>query len=135
MSKIKKTGATVSDAGHQAKNDIVFIVALLMLILAAALALFFFRSPGDTVIVTVDGRLFGEYPLNRDRSIDIGDGDRYNLLIIENGQAYVRRASCPDGICSSHRPISYDGESIICLPNQVVIEIRAQGKDHPDIIT
>ena len=129
------------DASHKVnhrklRNDIIFISALLILALVAAGALYFFRSAGDTVIVTVDGKGFGEYPLNEDREIEISHGDdAYNLLIIEDGVAYVKYASCPDGICSSHRPIELDGESIICLPNKVVIEIRTQNQDQPDIIS
>ena len=57
-----------------------------------------------------------------------------NILVIENGKAYVNQASCPDGICSSHRPIGNDGESIICLPNKVVVEIRTSDKNRPDVI-
>ena len=40
-------------------------------------------------------------------------------------------ADCPDQICVSHRKISRDGESIICLPNQVVVTI--QSSDSADI--
>ena len=58
-----------------------------------------------------------------------------NLLVIQDGYAWVAEASCPDGICSSHRPICHDGESIICLPNKVVIEIHRSSQNQPDIIT
>ena len=34
-------------------------------------------------------------------------------------------ADCPDQICVNHLAISRDGESIICLPNKVVIAIEA----------
>ena len=32
-------------------------------------------------------------------------------------------ADCPDQICVNHRAVSREGESIICLPNQVVISV------------
>jgi hypothetical protein len=86
------------------------------------------------VVVTVDGQLFGEYSLREDRTLEIRSGDGYNLLVVEGGYAYVRSASCPDGICAAHRPVSHEGESIICLPNKVVVEIRSVGGDQPDII-
>ena len=117
------------------RNDIIFIAAILLTVLIAALVLFLLKTPGDTVIVTVDGKPFGEYPLNEDRTVEIKNGNGYNILVIENGKAYVKSASCPDGICSSHRPIGSNGESIICLPNKVVIEIRTSNGKQPDIIT
>lgn len=132
--KEKETPTSVIKTGRRLKNDIVLIVSLLVLISVAALALFLFRAEGDTVVVTVDGELFGTYSLREDRTVEIRSGEDYNLLVIEGGRAYVKEASCPDGICSSHRPVSHDGESIICLPNRVVVEIRAESGETPDII-
>lgn len=139
MRKVKEAEPGDLRTGRKTKNDIIFIAVLLLLVSVAALVMFLFRTRGDRVIVTVDGQFWGEYSLNEDRTVEIrngdGNGDGYNLLIIEGGTAYVKQASCPDGICSSHRPIQYDGECIICLPNKVVVEIRALRKDQPDIIS
>lgn len=135
MHKEKEVTPGASRTGQKTKNDLILIAVLLLVVAGAALILFLSRMPGDTVVVTVDGQLWGEYSLSEDRTVEIKNGDGYNLLVIESGKAYVRQASCPDGICSSHRPISHNGESIICLPNKVVIEIRSSGSDQPDIIS
>ena len=135
MSKENEPKPGASRAGRKAKNDILFISVLLILISVTALVMVLSRKTGDMVVVTVNGQPWGEYSLNEDRTVEIRNGDGYNLLIIEGGKAYVKQASCPDGICSSHRPIEYDGESIICLPNKVVVEIRTENKNRPDIIT
>ena len=121
-------------AKRKRRNDVILVLGLLLVIFAAGLALFLFRSVGDTVTVTVNGEKYAEYSLSEDREVEIRVGEGYNILVIEEGRAYVRVASCPDGICSSHRPISNDGESIICLPNKVVIEIRTTETNQPDII-
>ena len=118
------------------KNDIIFVSALFSVILVAVLGMLLFRTSGNTVTVTIDGKMFGEYSLGRNRSIEIKSELGSNLLVIKDGKAYVESASCPDGICANHRPISYDGESIICLPNKVVIVIdNKQDTDAPDIIS
>ena len=116
------------------KNDLIFISALLLIILIAALAMLLFRSEGDKVVVSVDSQVFGEYSLGENQTVEIKNGDGYNVLVIENGEARVESASCPDGICASHRPISYNGQSIICLPNNVVIEVHTADDSHPDVI-
>jgi len=134
MHKTQKKASDTEKNTRKARNDILFISAVLLITAVAALALFLFRPPGDTVIVTVDGVIRGEYPLSENRSVEIRNGDGYNLLIIEDGKAYVQHASCPDGICSAHRPVGRNGESIICLPNKVVIEIRTQNQKEPDIV-
>ena len=116
------------------KNDIILISVALVLAALAGLAMLIFRAEGNTVIVSVDGEVFAEYSLTQNREVEIKNGDGYNVLVIEDGSAYIRSASCPDGICASHRPISHNRASIVCLPNKVIVEIRTTEQDAPDII-
>ena len=121
--------------GRKIKNDIILVSVVIGVILLAILGILIFRTEGNTVKVTVDGKTFGEYSLNIDRTVEIKSEFGSNLLVIKDGKAYVEQASCPDGICSSHRPIHYDGQSIICLPNKVVVLIDDQNTIQPDIIS
>ena len=122
------------------KNDIIFIVAVVLLIGLAAGAMLLFREEGGAVEVKVDGKLYGTYSLSKDQVIEIRSGDDYNILVIENGKAYVREANCPGADtyyhkCTNKKPISYKGESILCKEHGVVIAIVG-GKEGegPDII-
>jgi len=122
--------------GRKIKNDIILVSVLVGIILLAILGILLFRKSGSTVKVTVDGKLFGEYSLAEDKTVEIKSDRGTNLLVIRDGKAHIERASCPDGICSSHKPISYSGESIICLPNKVVVEVTStQQENQPDIIS
>ncbi len=134
MQTTKSTDSAARASRRKRRNDLIFIAVILLTVSAAALGLFLFRTVGDTVTVTVDGQIWGEYPLGENRTVEIRTDDGYNLLVIEDGAVYVSDASCPDGICSSHRPIRHDGESIICLPNKVIIAVRTGDTDQPDII-
>lgn len=129
---------TVKNDGRIFKNDVIFIAALLLSLSLIGLAFLLFRGEGDLITVTVDGELTGTYSLSQDRTVEILTGeqnDQRNLLIIRDGEAYVSEASCPDGICAAHRPISRRGESIVCLPHRVVITVRTeQSTVTPDII-
>lgn len=116
------------------KNDIVFIGVLFFSVCIIGIVFLIFSKAGDTVTVTVGKTFYGEYSLDEDCVVEIRTDDAYNILVIENGRAYIREASCPDGICSAHHPISRDGESIICLPNRVVITVSAKTENVPDII-
>lgn len=118
------------------RNDVIFIAALLLVVAVAGACLYFFRGEGDTVTVSVDGTIIATYPLNVDRVEDIHTGtDGLNRLIIRDGKAWVETASCPDGICAAHKPIHRSGESIVCLPNKVVVTVqKADATDQPDVI-
>ena len=121
------------------RNDIILIGAILLIAVVGLVYLFLFRGRGDTVKVTVDGKAYASYSLSEDRVEDIytgESGEQLNRLVIRNGKAFVETATCRDGICSSHRPIFRDGESIVCLPHGVVITVTAAEKDDaPDIVT
>ena len=118
------------------RNDVIFIAVLLAVVLIAGACLYLFRGEGDTVTVSVDGKEIATYPLNVDRVEDIRTGeDGINRLVIKDGKAYVETASCPDGICAAHKPIHREGESIVCLPNKVVITVKtADTATEPDIV-
>ncbi len=126
-----------SSSVQKKRNDLVLIGLLLLAAVVGILYLFVFRSSGNMVKVTVDGEVYGVYSLSEDRTEEIhtgADGSGFNRLIIRDGKVYMETASCPDGICVAHRPIFRDGESIVCLPNRVVITvITEENTDSPDI--
>lgn len=111
------------------KNDIIFIGALLLVLAVIGCFLLLFRKEGSTVKVTVDGKLFSTYSLEQNQTVEIKTENGYNILVIENGTVYIKEASCPDGICSSHRPIRFANSSIICLPNKVVVSIDSNSEN------
>ena len=128
---------TASCGGHKMRNDIFFITILCAVISIGALCLYFFRTDGNTVNIIVDGEIYGVYSLDENMIVEILTGEsktNKNIIVISDGKAYVSEADCPDGICSEHRPISHNGESIICLPHKVVIEVVTKEELKPDII-
>ena len=123
-------------SSKKVKNDVILICALLAVALIAGAVLLLFKAEGDAVSVSIDGEVVAEYPLSEELEVEIKSDGGYNILIIEDGRARVERASCPDGICAAHRAIFRDGESIICLPNKVVVEVHADysSDGEPDVI-
>lgn len=117
------------------KNDIKLIVILLLSTLIVVGALFARKltekQDGKQVVVSVDGAEIARFSLDEDRIYEIsGFNDGHNTLIIQDGVAYMSDASCPDHLCMGMGKISHAGQSIICLPNRVIVEIRDNsGKD------
>lgn len=99
------------------------ILAALVVLSACTILAFQYkgRNSGEQYIeITVDGDLYGTFSLDEDRTIRINETNR---LIIRNGSAEMEWADCPDQICVDHSPVKYNGESIICLPNKVVVSV------------
>ena len=66
----------------------------------------------------------GRYRLQEDIEVKLSfSDDKYNILVIKDGKASIKSASCPDQICVRQKGISKVGETITCLPNKTVIKI------------
>jgi hypothetical protein len=139
MNQNDKTMPAAKSGGRRFKNDIILIGVLLLALLLVGGGVLLFQKPGDVVVVTVDGSVMGTYSLLEDLTLPIHTGEggeQVNVLVIKDGEAYVQSASCPDGICAAHKPISRQGESIVCLPHRVVVTVQCtEQQNAPDIVT
>lgn len=120
------------------KNDIILAVVIVLVATAGLLLFNLLKTQGDYVSVKIDGVEKYRYSLNESVNIEILTGEnnnQSNRLVIENGQAYISEADCPDKICVGHKPVKNVNESIVCLPHKVVVEIvSATPEDAPDVI-
>ena len=113
------------------KNDIILAVIVIAVAATGLLLVNVFRTEGSFAVIKIDGKETERYPLsvNTEVVIETGDDGR-NTLVIEDSKAFMKDANCPDKICEGHSKISYKGETIVCLPHKVVIEIVADNSEN-----
>ena len=113
------------------KNDIILVAIIVLIATAGLLLLNVFKTEGSFAVVKIDGKETERYPLSENIEVVIKTGDDgKNTLVIEDNKAFMKDANCPDKICEGHQKISYKGETIVCLPHKVVIEIVADDSDN-----
>ena len=135
MQSEEQKGGSVTTKSLKKRNDLLLIVGLLVVALLFGALLVLTGTEGNKVVVLVNGVVYGEYALSQNRTVEIKTANGTNVLVIEDGVAYMKEASCPDGVCVSHRPAHFSWQSIICKPNGVVVEIHsAEPEEQPDII-
>lgn len=111
------------------KNDILLILALIVLTGAAYGILRLTREPGNEAAVTVDGQLVLTVPLTREATVTVGENRGFrNVVEVSGGRVRVLDADCPDRLCVRQGWIRYSGESIVCLPHKLVVTVR--GSEH-----
>ena len=131
--KPEKTNKTDTPPKANYTRDLILVAVLLV----AALALFFvMRSlqardtgTGAQAVVTVDGKEIGRYPLKKNGTFPLNGGT--NILVVENGEAWVSEANCPDKVCMGMGKISRNGEFIACLPNRLLVVVEGAAEDSP----
>lgn len=113
----------MSNDRNRQRNDRILIGSIVVCALVlAAVFLVHGSSVGSTVVITVAGEEYGRYSLLEEQVITIHET---NTLVIHNNTADMLSAECPDQVCVEHTPISKTNETIICLPNQVVVTIES----------
>ena len=117
------------------KQDGILILAFL-----TAAAVFFLgfrfwnREVPEEVVVYVGEEEYARFSVREDRELLIETEKGTNRLIVKDGQADVTEASCPDKICVHHSPISQTGETIVCMPNRVIVTIEQASQKKGSII-
>lgn len=106
------------------KGDICLIIVILLLATAALLWRHFYAKAGARAVVTVDGEVKEELLLRKDVELTINTPEGYNKVVVKDGEVMVLDADCRDHICVKHQPISKQGETIICLPHKLVVEVK-----------
>ncbi|EGC82996.1 NusG domain II-containing protein [Anaerococcus hydrogenalis] len=108
------------------RKDIIVVVLLLVLSILMAFFVQKFKSDqnGSYLRVELNGKEYGKYPLNKNKTFKIKvDNDEYNVVEIKNGKVKMREANCRDLICTHMPKISKVGETIVCLPHRLILEI------------
>lgn len=108
-------------------------IILFFLILAFGLAVSWWslagNSAGEKAVVTVDGKLYGTYPLSQDQIIQVvQENGHHNDITIKDGQVSMSYSTCLNQICVNTGAISETKDAIVCLPNRVVVEIISSGE-------
>ena len=102
------------------KGDKLVILFSCILIILSVLFAFWVSDPGERVVIKKNNETVFEGKLQTDAEVHI----KTNKIIIKDGCVFVESSSCKNQICVKHKKISKRGESIVCLPNKVTVEIK-----------
>jgi len=109
------------------RYDVILAVAVL------ALSIFYIMWIGlrqqalkpTTALIYLSDRLSEEVDLRKDRIIIILNGKM--RIKVKKEKIRVLESKCPHHLCMNMGWIKYNGETIVCVPNQVLIEIKSKG--------
>ncbi len=120
------------------KLDFVIIAVLMLLsflpeiILGASLGKGFNNTYAE---ITVSGKLYKTIPLSENKgeeTIEIKTKEGTNIIKVKDNKIGIIEADCPDKVCMNPAYIEKPGQSLVCLPHKVMIQIKGTSED--DII-
>ncbi|MCK8058288.1 MULTISPECIES: NusG domain II-containing protein [unclassified Fusibacter] len=119
------------------KGDIIIIIAAILL--AAALYLGFdLLVPQDgqrEVVIKSEGvevtRLAVDATTSASYTVENSYGD--NTIYVEGLSVHMHEASCKNQVCVTDGEIDKIGQSLVCLPNRVTVEIVGKQDEEPEV--
>lgn len=120
------------------KMDIVIIAVLILLSFTPHL-IFFKTSQksakNNYAIIQVDGKIHKKIDLSKvkkSEKVNLNLPNGKNTLLIKNNSIQMKSANCNDALCVKQGNISKVGQTIICLPHKLIIEIKGDELDSKD---
>ena len=103
-----------------------FVIGILIFLLAAGIWLYpHMKEEGKLCRITIGGKLHSKISLSDDGEMELPGC----IVRVKNGEVYVTDSDCPDKVCENTGRISKSGESIICVPNRISIEISGEAEN------
>ena len=100
--------------------DIILIISLLFAALVLFAVFSYIKRTGERVVIKQNDTVVYRGELSKDGEVSL----KHNTVKIENGRVFMKSADCKNQICVKTGKISKSGETIICLPNKVIVEIE-----------
>ena len=105
------------------KNDFKLIIIIILIVGILLLFRFINKQQANTAIVYHGSEIVLKIDLNIDNEY-IVNGDNGDVVIkVLDKKIKVLQENSPYHLCSKQGYISNSGESIICLPNRIIIEL------------
>lgn len=107
-----------------------FILLVTVIAIAALTMLFYtfyFNDSGSWVVVYQDGVEIERYAIDEDGIYKVNET---NTFEIKKGVVDMIESECKNQICVNHIPIKNVGETIVCLPNKIVVTIEGAGEEN-----
>ena len=120
------------------KMDIVIIAVLILLSFTPHLIFFKTSQKGSKnnyAIIKVDGKIHKKIDLSKvkkSEKVNLNLPNGKNTLLIKNNSIQMKSANCNDALCVKQGNISKVGQTIICLPHKLIIEIKGDELDSKD---
>lgn len=105
-------------------KDIIFILCLCSIFLFfIVFRLFFTDKSPKTIVIEVNNSLYKACSIEKNGLLEIDGKSGKTIVEIQGKKVRIKKSSCPNQICVKTGWISKPGDTIICLPNKIIIKI------------
>ncbi len=136
LAKVKEPNSAES---HNPYKLTVFDVVLIAFILLFSVGVILhtklglnWQSSKSEAFIYHEGELFRHIDLDRDQELFLLNGKM--LIEIKERRIRIRKSDCPRQVCVNTGWIRYPGETVVCVPYRVLIEVESVGSPIVDAV-
>lgn len=109
------------------KNDIKLIVVIFVIVTLSIIFINIFKKTGSFAKVYYEDDLILKIDLSKDGNYKVNGYNGEVLIEVKDNKIRVDRENSPRHLCSKQGFIDSTTQTIVCLPNKIIIKI--EGKD------
>ena len=113
------------------KGDKLLFIVVIVVLLVSSIGIYAyklaFKDKDKIAVIKENGKVIETINLSslkETQKFDIKNGEHINTIVAENNRIRMIESDCPDKVCIKTGWISQAGESIVCLPNKIIISIE-----------
>ena len=115
-----------------------FLGDSLIILMSLVFIIFSFKTfwhfeTGSVVQVNFKGETYGNFSLFQDKKISLIGKEGESVIEIKDGQARLKSAPCRNQYCVQQGWIRFTGQMLICIPNEISIEILGKTKAYDSL--
>jgi len=107
-------------------DSLIILISLIFIVFA--FKTFWHFETGSVVQVNFQGKTYGNFSLSQDKKISLIGKEGESIIEIKEGRARFKSAPCKNQYCVQQGWIHLTGQMLICIPNEVSIEILGKSK-------
>lgn len=116
------------------KGDKIILLFILIITISGFLGSYVYKNliggKDKIAVIKQNGKVIKRINLTKlkeDEELVVSTEDKhYNEIIIKKDMIYISEADCPDQICVKTGAISKPGDTVVCLPNKLIIAIEGE---------
>ena len=109
------------------------IVLISLIFIVFAFKAFWHFETGSVVQVNFQGKTYGNFSLFQDKKISLMGKEGESIIEIKDGRARFKSAPCKNQYCVQQGWIHFTGQMLICIPNEISIEILGKSKAYDSL--
>ena len=118
------------------KNVLLFGSVMILLCIAFLIQACILPRRAARIEIVQNGTVSAVFSMDETETLRVEGADgNYNIVHIEQGTVWVSDADCGNHDCIRQGKISKVGQSIICLPHQMIIRIVGEGETEYDAVS